>query len=447
MNTSAETPADRPMSSFQKWFVVALALAILALGVMVEIRSVFLKRRMTDFGDYQRAAWAIRVGQDPYSVTCDNGWHYNYPPLLAILMGPFADPPVGGANVAALPYSVSVVAWYLVGVGAMLVAVHLLATAVETALLQPPRRLGHAWWGLRLGPLLLALPAAGRTLARGQVNTVVLALLAGWLCGMVCGRRITGGLCLAFAICIKVVPAFLLLHPLWRRDRRVLAGCAVGLGVGLWGIPVAVCGPTAAIEQARIFLNVTLAPGLGLGGDGSRAEELTNANTTDSQSIMSVLHNLAHPDSWIRPAEFEPWVKMAHWAAAAVLATLTIGVVGRRKRSPQNDLLFGGALCVVMAVVSPVCHLHYFVFVTPLLAALWWAPRSRWTTGVLANFVVVQALSLFPIRLSGESAMPFREFGVTTAAALAVWGVAIADARRGEAISAADSPLPVSRAA
>jgi hypothetical protein len=425
MDTAARV--DRPMSAPQKWLIVGIAMAIVALGIMVVIRSAFLKRRMTDFGDYQRAAWAIRTGADPYSVTCDNGWHYNYPPLLAIVMAPFADAPPDGRPVAALPYAVSVGAWYAIGVLAMLVAVHLLACAVEWSMRIRRPRFGYDWWAMRLGPLLISLPAAGRTLGRGQVNTIVLALLAGWIWSVVRGRRVTGGVLLALAICIKVIPAFLLLHPLWRRDGRALAGSVVGLVLGLAAVPMSVCGPAAATAQATTYLRVTLAPGLGLGGDYSRSEELTNANTTDSQSIMSVLHNLSHTDSWARPARFATWAKAAHWLTAGVLVCLTLMTAGRRPAAPCGDLLFTGSLCVVMVVVSPVCHLHYFLFVTPLLAVLW--PRPRGTLA-MALFFGVQVLSLFPITMPGSHAMPFREFGATTLTALAAWAVGLREIGR-----------------
>jgi hypothetical protein len=415
------------MSANQKWLVAGITFTIVALGVMVEIRSAFLSRRMTDFGDYQRAAWAIRVGADPYSVTCDNGWHYNYPPLLAVLMAPFSDAPPGCAQVAALPYAVAVVTWYAVGVFAMLFAIHLIACAVEATLGTAYRRFGYVWWATRLGPLVVSLPAAGRTLGRGQVNTIVLALLAGWLVSVIRGRRVAGGVFLAIAICIKVIPAFLLLHPLWRRDGRALAGSAVGLVLGLVAIPVAMCGPAAAVSQATTYLKVTLAPGLGLGGDQSRSDELTNANTTDSQSLMSVLHNLSHPDSWTRPARFATWVKSIHWLAAGVLVGLTFWSAGGQPLSPQTDLLFAGSLCVLMAVVSPVCHLHYFLFVTPLLATTWTQSRSR---VAVALFFGAQLLSLFPLRMPGSHAMPFREFGVTTATALGVWAFGLRAIRR-----------------
>src|SRR6516165_9185130 len=84
---------EEPQRSWELILVVALLLAALGFGVVVEYRSTFLTRRMTDLDVYLRAAWAVRTGADIYTITDDNGWHYHYPPLFAILMTPLADPP------------------------------------------------------------------------------------------------------------------------------------------------------------------------------------------------------------------------------------------------------------------------------------------------------------------------------------------------------------------
>ncbi len=407
------------MSPWQKRALIALCVAIVALGVATEIRSTRLSRRMTDLDAYLRAAWAIRVGADPYAVTEENGWHYCYPHLLAVLLGPLADPPAGAAPMIAVPWDEAVAAWYLIGAFAAMIAIHLFATAVEAGS-APTRRFGYAWWSNRLIPFLLATPMIGRTIARGQVNTVVVALLAGWIAGIVRGRRVTAGTCLAFAACIKIIPVFLFLHPLVRRDGRCLAGVGLGLAVGLVAVPVLAVGPMAAVAQTRTLLESVVLPGVGTGNDSSRAKELTGATATSSQSIQTVVHNLRNPNPLSRPAELATSTRIGHWLAAAMLVGGAIWFGGRRPATPRNEVAFAGALCVVMAVISPVCHLHYFVFAIPLVTVLWCAPRSRTSTALLIVFTATHALSLFPISLLGGQAMPIREFGATTVTALAL---------------------------
>jgi alpha-1,2-mannosyltransferase len=413
-----ETSSDRPMTRRQRGLVVAAIVAAVILGGVVVWRSAFMHRRMTDLGCYLRGAWAVRAGADLYAVTDDNGWHYNYPPFLAILIGPLADAPPGQPPVTALPYPASVVVWYLASLVALLASVHLLAGAVEHGRPSPPRPFGRRWWAVRIAPVLILSPAIGRTLARGQVNMFVLVLLAGWIAGVVRGRRLTAGMCLALAACIKVIPALLLIHPLWRRDRRVLAGAAIGLAIALVILPAAVCGPTAAIEQATQFAQVTLGPGLGLGGDSTRFIELISPNRTDSQSIMTALHNLAHPHPWYRPMTADPWVRAAHWVTAACLLGATLLLPGRREPSTRDELCFTGALVLVMALASPVCHMHYFVFALPLVMGVWAEPRPRFATVAVAAFVFANCASVLPIDL-------FRQYGLTTAAALGLWATSL----------------------
>jgi hypothetical protein len=420
-------PLEVPMSAGQRRVVIGLAVAAVVLGIVVEVRSAATGRRMTDLDCYLRGAWAVRVGADPYAVEDDNNWHYNYPPFLAILLGPIADPPAGAEPVAALPFAWSVMVWFVAGVAALVFAAHWLAAAVEAGLPRPPRRYGYAWWSLRLGPALLVMPAAARTLARGQVNTIVLFLLAGWIAGVVTGKRARAGLFLAFAACIKVIPAYLFLHTLWRRDLRGLLGGAIGLTIGLVALPVAVSGPKEALQQAHTFLDVTLRPGVGaVGSDMSRHDELTSGIATDSQSIMRVVHNLRHPHPWFRPLAVDRSTLVIHWAAACVLTLLTLAVAGRGAPTPRGEVQFIGALMVVMAVISPVCHLHYFTFALPLVTALWAGPRPRWLIAIFGVFLLSHVASLFHVEWSRDLPAKFlREFGITTVTTLALWAAAL----------------------
>src|SRR5207245_4536593 len=94
---------DRPLALWQRAGIVLLGAGFLILGTVVELRSAFMQRRMTDLDVYLRAAWAVRDGEDLYAVTDDSGWHYHYPSLLAILLVPLADQPAGAASAGA-PY-------------------------------------------------------------------------------------------------------------------------------------------------------------------------------------------------------------------------------------------------------------------------------------------------------------------------------------------------------
>ncbi len=64
---------------------------LIIFGIILEIRCVYMPNRQTDLGVYLRAAWAARVGEDPYTIADDNGWHYCYPPIVALALTPLAD--------------------------------------------------------------------------------------------------------------------------------------------------------------------------------------------------------------------------------------------------------------------------------------------------------------------------------------------------------------------
>src|SRR5262249_6125599 len=49
-----------------------------------------LGNHRSDFTVYTAAGAAMLRGSDPYTVTNPRGWHYLYPPLFAILVGPLA---------------------------------------------------------------------------------------------------------------------------------------------------------------------------------------------------------------------------------------------------------------------------------------------------------------------------------------------------------------------
>src|SRR3954451_4532684 len=102
-----ETPATNRLARIERWGLISFLVVIVAFGILVEVRSAFLTRRMGDLGCYLRGAWAARAGEDIYGVTDDNDWHYNYPPFLAIALTPLADPPRGHDTTGYLPYGLS----------------------------------------------------------------------------------------------------------------------------------------------------------------------------------------------------------------------------------------------------------------------------------------------------------------------------------------------------
>jgi hypothetical protein len=421
-------PGPARFAGLTRWERRGLGLlltAVVVFGAVVEKRSAFLTRHMGDLGVFARAAWAVRAGEDIYAVA-DNRFHYHYPPLFAILLTPLADPPPGAPMAWTLPYPVSVGLWYAVSVLCLVVGVHWLASALEQTMADPamrPRLGSRRWWALRTLPVLVCLPPLGHTLMRGQVNTLLLLLLCGMAAAMLRGRSWRAGLWLAGAICLKVIPAFLLLVPLWRRDGRCLAGCAVGLVVGLGVVPVAVFGPARTLSYYQEWTEVLVRPGLGAGTDQSRAQELTDVTATDSQSFQAIFHNTLYPDPYTRPRTAAAGIRWAHWLLGGLLTLATLWAArGRRGDGPATVITFG-SLVVLMILLSPVCHLHYFCLAVPLvmgLIAADWERRETLALGmglllVLACEVVGNTLPHFPVM------QRLRDDGLASCATLLLW--------------------------
>jgi alpha-1,2-mannosyltransferase len=357
----------RQLNRLERALLGLLVVAVVGFGVVVELRSALQKHRRTDFGVYARAGWAARQGLDPYAIEDDRGWHFCYPAPFAVLLAPLADPPAGESRSLCLPFAVSVAVWYLLGVACAAFAVDRFARAA----LPGEPRWSRRWWYARTGPFLVALGAVGHTLARGQVNLLVVACVAAAFGALADRRSFAAGVWIGAAAALKAIPGFLALYFLAKRDIRGLVGVAGALLVGLLLVPAVVWGPGEAIELNRKFLALVLLPGATGNGDTTRGGELTNANATDSQSIQAVIHNWLHPFASNRPAVAAPLTRFAHWMLGG-LATLAILAAARRRPStPANNLLLLGALAVVMLHLSPVSHMHYLVYALPLVCGVW----------------------------------------------------------------------------
>jgi hypothetical protein len=257
------------------------------------------------------------------------------------------------------------------------------------------------------------------------------------------GRHWQAGFWLAAAICLKVIPAFLLLYPLWRRNLRCLAGCALGLAVGLVLIPSAVFGVEGTVSYCRDWTRILILPALSLGEDRSRATELLDMTATHNQSLMALFHNTLHPDPTTRPAKATPAVRRQHWLWGAVLTGLTLAAAGWRRRDSATDVvLFLGALVINMLLLSPAGHPHYYALL--LLPAMGLLARARQRgerspamRAVLATFALNFLASGLPL-LPGLKVLHDR--GTVLLAALVIWAMSLALLKRAKNLETASPP-------
>ncbi len=469
------SPADRPLDLWEQACLALLLVGVIAFGYLTVQRSAYYSQRMTDFGVYTRAAWAVRVGQDPYEIVDDRNWHYTYPPPFVLLLTPLADPPPMEDRFGYLPFAVSVVVWYALNVLFAALAVHWFVLGVLPAL----RPFSRRWWYARLVPFDMCIPALGYTLARGQVNVFVLLLLAGAFLAMTRRQSFRSGVWLAAAACVKVIPALLVLVPLARRDWRSLAGVAAGGVLFLGVIPAAVWGPAGAVEMNRTFLREVVFPGLTNAGSKSREAELIGTTKTDSQAFHAIIHAWRHPDKATRPTNSDGLSKGLHYAAGLGMVVVTVAAFGwrREKRAallsppplrgrsstpeelagggsnlqppptrldsvsptspargevenqdPTRALLFFGCLSALTVHLAPASHMHFYAFSLPLVVGLAADDLRRRPTaavpsaGVLAGLVGWLIGITVPLLDTWPAAVLLRDFGLAVGANVGLWG-------------------------
>jgi hypothetical protein len=411
---TADPPAPPAADHFARIAALTLLVFLVGFSVLVEFRVATARKRRIDLDVNLRAAWAVRAGESPYAVTNERGWHYNLPPLLAILLVPLAEPPPEEPHPGTVPILAALAIWNIVGLLALAASVNALARAVEQGAChtgKSPRRL----WAVRVLPVAACLPAIGITLNRGQLNLLLVALLCATAAAAVRGQRFRAGLWLAGAICLKILPAFLLLYPIWKRDLRWLAGCATGLAVGLGVIPAAAFGPVRAVEHYRELGSSVLLPGLNLGGDRTRAVELIELRASNSQSFQVLIYNLFLQDGPDRPTRVPVGLRVTHWLIALALTFVTLHAARRTADSSSQMVIRFGALALLMVPVSPASHDHYFcmnlVLVLGLVAAATCGEgvrlRGLWLALLLVGYTAACALPMLPeLRILRDIRLP-----------------------------------------
>jgi len=462
---SQRTSIFAQLGFWPKFGLIFLWIFAIAYGGLVEVRGALIKDRHTDVDTYFRGAWAIRNGTDPYTITDTNGWHYIYPPLFAILISPLADPPERMNRHGYLPYAASVGIWYALSVACFVAGVVMLARRLEATLDEeadkpvgvsecggvgveavnsdtptPPHSdassrqsaIAHRWWALRFWPILLCLPATCRSVIRGQVGPLWLLLICGMIAALLSRKPIRAGLWLAGAICLKVIPLYLLLYPIWRRNWRMLAGCAIGMIVGLVIIPLIAMGPQQFAATGEHYLERFILPAVGGRRIDTAVErELMNPNTSDRQSFVSVLTNIGHfVFGAERTFESPRFAQIGHVLLGGAMTLLTLLAANWRRRDDDAvrvdglaEAVFVGLLVLVMLPVAPVTHSHYFIMVLPLVAAVWavfYEPngRAKWTASWIA---LMAAIPISHIITATPALKVFRETGLVTWVSVIVW--------------------------
>jgi alpha-1,2-mannosyltransferase len=252
---------------------------------------------------------------------------FTYPPLAAILLSPLSMLPMAVASVLLTAASAALLAFVL--------------RACLRSLDQPGAQLSGwaVWWLL---PLAFALEPVRNTLAYGQVNIVLMALVAADC--LAPSARWPRGSLVGLAAAIKLTPAAFVLFFLLRRDWRA-AGMAAASFLAATGV-----GFLLAWHDSVQYWTRTVY-------DASRVGGLSYAA---NQSVVGVLARLG----FSHPALAEVWLVVA----VAVVGAACLGM--RRSFAASQDCLALSLNAFAALLISPISWSHQWVWCVPALVAM-----------------------------------------------------------------------------
>jgi alpha-1,2-mannosyltransferase len=386
--------------------VFGVLLAVLAVFGALDVRARLGTgpgvRHMSDFSCYVAAADALADGADPYSVTNPRGWHYLYPPLLAVLLLP----------VRTVPLQVLGMFWFALNVAAA-AGTYFLSLRISGA----AGRTLPRWLGVL--PLLAVLPPAISSLQRGQISLVLLFLEMLGLQLLLTGRPVRGALAgggaLAAATAVKIVPllpAGILVAGLFaaaaarsrpdavRRGASAAAGLLLGLALLVWVLPAAVLGAgrTAALLSTfvhRVARNPRLAADAGILASASSNVSFVNASRHARGVVPASAVEGADPLP-VGPDGPGETAALLLLAAALLPPALALAVrAGARGDAVTLAAAFGLALAAGL-LLSPLTWAHQLVQLVPAISfsALALLRRNRDRAALLVAAAPVALISL-----------------------------------------------------
>ena len=285
----------------------------------------------------------LLAGQNPYQpiTACGVLWHTPHPPAWLLLIAPFM----------LLPISWGILAWDLVALMALGIAVVIVASELRVRLSLPVAALAFAF--ITFWPPLLS------TLLDGQVSPVLLLLcVLAWRWARH-GKTAHAGLALGLAAALRLFPALLVVYFALRRDWRAVlaAGAAFAL-------------PTLA-----------LLPVIGVSGYVDFLTREAPASTTDwiahphNTSLSGLAYHVLGSFSPLDGHASQPRTLGVVLGVALVGALLVVSYMRRHLSLPQDEPTWLAYIPVAL-LVTPLMWSHYYVLLLLPLAVL--AARLGW---------------------------------------------------------------------
>lgn len=304
--------------------LVAVPLVFLGYGLVGWLRGWALG---ADSSVYRAGAVLFLHGRSPYDVS-DLGYlhlSFTYPPAAALLFTPLA----------ALPVQL---AW------AVMASASALALVIRVAIAAVPYwHFPAAWSTLLLTVAMLCLVPVWRTIGLGQVNVLLMAMVAVDVLAVTARRSRWGGLLVGVAAAVKLVPLLFIPH-LLLTGKRAAAARALAVFAGLQGLTLLIAPQDSAYWTSYVFKTGRVGP----------------AQQPYNQSLDGIM---------TRVTGAAPWSPYAAWAIGAVLAVPALLLVLGYHRRGQDV----SALCVTACfglLLAPVSWLPCWVWIAPVVVAL-----------------------------------------------------------------------------
>jgi alpha-1,2-mannosyltransferase len=332
---------DRSRTCRQLLVVTVLAVAVALFLAVAATRHGFFDLKVY-YGTMRY--WLLEDGNLYDWLKPNSSYGYTYPPFAALTMAPMAYvswPVAIGISATATILAGALVLWWLVDPIA--------------------RRMGWTRWFafmVAVG-LAAAFEPVRETFTFGQVNLLLLVLVAADLLFLVARDSRWAGVGIGLATAIKLTPGIFIVYLLvTRRWRASIAASATAAGATLLAAAL-------AVDASREFWTTSL----------FNVDRVGSLAFVSNQSWQGVVARLAPT----RPSTLA-WL-------ALVMATLAIWAWRCRAAAAAGDEATGLALTgVAQCLVSPVTWVHHLVWLLPALvllvdnamAAPAGGPRRRW---------------------------------------------------------------------
>lgn len=396
--------------------------ALLGLGFVLCALAVAMQRYWReislDVAVYWEAGERMRQGgamlYEPPTDKNNGVGRFIYPPTFAVVFAPLT----------LFPRWLGYGLWGMIQLGVIAVSLNALAKLCRVS-----ERNRIDFWLL---VLLSVFGAAWETLREGQVNFIVLAAISHGLWRVSAGRSLEGGLWLAFAAHLKVIPGVLLAVLLAQRRWRA----AVGMGLGLclfyfaplvWTVPALGLGDGLAQnhELAKQYAAE-------VAGSRIKTQEATNVGGARAPNCaLSALSQRLFYDVRLGlqtdergPLLFEAENRLTRWGGFGLAALMYLAalLLAAFRRDTLGFAAASGLAFSAATLGNVLCWPHHLaalgLVVGPLCAMALAQPRY-----LLRALAVVMTVVLFCFVALLPELETLQIWGVPTLGAAIAWGV------------------------